>query len=82
MVGNAYVHLPIPSCSLIWFSAIGKVHQSPSAKNVPPARFLNADIRVQHSLFGLLNENIGQSVGLSDIFMVENAGLEPVTSCV
>ena len=46
----------MPSCSLDGFSAIGKVHQSPSAKNVPPARFLNADLRVQHSPFGLLND--------------------------
>ena len=56
LVENAYVHLTIPSCSLIGFSAIGKVLRSPSAKNVPPARFLNADIRVQHSPFGLLIE--------------------------
>ena len=34
-----------------------KVHQSPSAKNVPPARFLNADLRAQHSPFGLLINN-------------------------
>ena len=46
----------MPSCSPDGFSAIGKVHQSPSAKNVPPARFLNADIRVQHSPFCLLIE--------------------------
>ena len=30
LVENAYVHLPIPSCSLIGFSAIGKVLRSPS----------------------------------------------------
>ena len=33
-----------------------KVHHSPSAKNVPPARFLYADLRVRHSPFGLLIE--------------------------
>ena len=53
---NAFVHLPITSCSLDGFSAMGKVHHSPSAKNVPPARFLHADIRVQHSPFSLLIE--------------------------
>ena len=56
MKKNAYVHPPMPSCSPDGFSAIGKVHQSPSAKNVPPARFLHADIRVQHSPFCLLIE--------------------------
>ena len=56
MEKNAYIHLPITSCPPDGFSAIGKVHQSPSAKNVPPARFLYADLRVQHSPFGLLIE--------------------------
>ena len=53
---NAFVHLPIPSCSLDGVRAIGKVLRFPSAKNVPPARFLHADLRVRHSPFGLLIE--------------------------
>ena len=56
MVENAYVHLQIPYCSPAGLSANGSVHLSPSAKYVPPALFLYADIRVHHSPFGSLNE--------------------------
>ena len=35
LVENAFVQLSMPSCSPDGFSSIGKVHQSPSAKNVP-----------------------------------------------
>ena len=51
LVENAYVHLPIRSSRMMGSVRSETIPQSPSAKNVPPARFLNADLRVQHSPF-------------------------------
>ena len=47
LVENAYVHLPIRSSRLMGSVRLEKIPQSPSAKNVPPAHFLNA-VRLKH----------------------------------